>query len=275
LAKTATSDGVRGRKAVISSGTTRRRWDGLRRFAPLAVVILLAAAAYGLGWHQALSPENLARHHAVLTEMVDRHVLLALAAYVSVYAVAVTLSLPCGAILTTTGGVLFGTLLGGSAAVVGATIGATGLFLVARSAFGEFLIRRAGPRLAALANGFRKNAFNYLLFLRLVPIFPFFLVNLAPALVGVRLAPFVAATAIGIVPATFVFACVGSEFADAIAAQAQTFHACEKAGGTDCRIDFDLSEALTPQLIVALVSLGLLALIPVAMKQLQARKQRS
>ena len=81
--------------------------------------------------------------------------------------------------------------------------------------------------------GFRKDAFNYLLFLRLVPLFPFFLVNLAPAIFGVRLAPFVAATAIGIVPATFVYALAGAGLDGAIAPQVEAYRAlsCRRARG--------------------------------------------
>ncbi len=119
------------------------------------------------------------------------------------------LSLPGGAILTVIGGLLFGVIVGSVAAAVGALVGATAIFLIARSAAGEFLTRRAGPFAAKLAEGFRADAFSYLLFLRLVP-FPFWLVNLASALFGVRLSTYVAATAIGIVPATVAFAAFGA-----------------------------------------------------------------
>ena len=121
---------------------------------------------------------------------------------------AVALSIPGAAILTITGGILFGWRVGGLAALLGATTGATIVFLIARGACGESILRRAGPLAGKLAQGFRAHAFNYLLFLRLVPVFPFWLVNLAPAVVGVRLATFVLATALGIIPATFAFALV-------------------------------------------------------------------
>lgn len=274
MPEAATSSDAQGRKAVIA-GMAGRPGPGLRRFVPLAAIIVLGIVVYLSGWHRALSPENLVRHHAALSDLVDRHLFLALIAYVALYIAAVTLSLPGGAILTATGGMLFGGLTGGSAAIIGATSGATCLFLIARSAFGEFLMRRAGPRLASLAEGFREDAFSYLLFLRLIPVFPFFLVNLAPAIVGVKLAPFVAATLLGIIPATFAFAFVGAGFDDAIDAQTQSFHACEEASRTDCQIDINLTATLTPQLVVALVALGLVALIPVAVKRLQARKHRS
>lgn len=275
MPEVATNDTVRGRKTASVSKPAGRGDGGLRRLAPLAAVILVAIAVYAAGLHQAVSFENLVRHYAALVSLVDRHLFLVLAAYVGLYVAAAALSLPSGTILTLTGGVLFGGLLGGAAAIVGATLGATCLFMIARGAFGQVLTRRAGPRLAALMEGFREDAFNYLLFLRLVPVFPFFLVNLAPALVGIRLAPFVLATALGIIPATFAFAFVGAGLVDAVTSQADGFHACELAGRTDCRIDFDITMAFKPQLIAALVALGLVALIPVAAKRLLGRKRRS
>ena len=131
---------------------------------------------------------------------VTGHRLLAVLAYIGLYIAAVALSLPGAVFLTVAGGFLFGLAVGASAAVIGATIGATLIFLVARTALGEPLLRRAGPRAAQLAQGFRDDAFSYLLFLRLVPAFPFFLVNLVPAFAGVRLLPFVTATALGVIP---------------------------------------------------------------------------
>src|SRR5262249_48846660 len=138
------------------------------------------------------------------------HAVSALAAFVGLYVVAVALSIPCALFLTIAGGVLFGAVTGGIAAMIGSTLGATVLFLVARNACGETLIRRAAPLGSKLADGFRADAFSYLLFLRLVPAFPFFLVNIVPAIVGVKLSTFVLATLIGIVPATFAFAFFGS-----------------------------------------------------------------
>lgn len=243
-----------------------------RRFAPVAIVVALAGFVFLSGWHRALSLESLVRHHAALTALVDRNTLTALAGFVAIYVAVVALSLPGGTILTVTGGLLFGCVLGACAALIAATIGATIIFLIARSAVGEFLLRRAGPRLSRLATGFREHAFSYLLFLRLVPVFPFFLVNLAPALVGVRLAPFVAATALGIIPATFAFAFAGTGLNSAIDSQARSFRACEAAGRTDCKVDLDIATALTPQLFTALLILGALALVPVIAKRLYARR---
>ena len=150
----------------------------------------------------------------------------------------VALSVPVGFYLTVIGGILFGAVLGGLAALVGATIGAICIFLIARSAMGEHLVRRAGPLAEKLAQGFRADAFSYLLFLRLVPIFPFWLVNLVPALCGVSVATFAAATALGIIPATFAFAFVGAGLDSVIAAQQAAYRACVAAGRTDCRLEF-------------------------------------
>ena len=156
-------------------------------------------------------------------------------------------------------------------AFVGATIGAICIFLIAKSAIGDYLVRRAGPLAQKLARGFRADAFSYLLFLRLVPIFPFWIVNLVPALVGVKLRTFAAATAIGIIPATFVFAFVGAGLDSVIAAQQAAYQSCLAAARPDCRLAFHIDTALTPELLVPLVGLGVLALVPVLVRRLRAR----
>ena len=154
------------------------------------------------------------------------------------------LSLPAGAYLTIIGGILFGTLFGGLAAIIGASIGAIVIFCIARSALGEQLVRKAGSAAAKAAQGFRENAFSYLLFLRLVPIFPFWLVNLVSAVCGLRLTTFAAGTVLGIMPATFVFASVGSGLASVVTAQEHSYKACLAAGRADCRLTFRATDAL-------------------------------
>jgi len=235
--------------------------------------VAIALTGLTMGWQQGLSFETLARHHAALQEFIARNEVLAVAAYTLLYVALITLSVPGGAFLTVCGGVLFGPILGGVAATIGATIGGICFFLIAKSAFGERLLRRAGTRAAALTAGFRADAFSYLLFLRLVAIFPFWLVNVVAALCGVRLATFAAATAIGIIPATFAFAFVGAGLAGAIAAQEAEYEACVATTRAGCRLDFNLSEALTPELMVALALLGLLALIPVVVRRWRARSR--
>lgn len=247
----------------------------LKRFIPLGVIVGLAGIVFAMGWHRALSLETLVGHRSAIAAFVERHALLAVAAYAGLYMAVVAMSLPGGAILTIAGGIVFGTLIGGMAAIVGATIGATILFLVARSAFGEVLMRRAGPRLARLADGFRDDAFSYLLFLRLVPVFPFWLVNLAPAMFGVGLGVFFCATLIGVIPATFAFASVGAGLASAIVAQETVYNACLATGRGDCKLDFDFKAALTPELFAGFAALGVIALVPAAIKRLRARRKKA
>src|SRR5204863_6899077 len=145
---------------------------------------------------------------------------------------------PGSLFMTIAGGILFGVAVGGIATVISATIGATIIFLIAKSACGENLVRRAGPLACKLADGFKADAFNYLLFLRLVPAFPFFLVNLVPALAGVKLATFIAATAIGVLPAAFAFAFFGSGLDSVLAAQEVAYRACLASGRAECTLQF-------------------------------------
>jgi uncharacterized membrane protein YdjX (TVP38/TMEM64 family) len=243
----------------------------LRRLAPLLIIGGISAVALAMGWQRQISFESLVRHYEALRGFIAAHEVAALAAYVALYIAVAGLSLPAGAYLTIIGGILFGTLVGGLAAMIGASIGAIVIFSIAKSALGEQLVRKAGPAAAKVAQGFRENALSYLLFLRLVPVLPFWLVNLVSAICGLRLATFAAGTVIGITPATFVFASVGSGLTSVIAAQEQSYRACLAAARADCRLVFHAADALTPQLFAALAALGLLALVPVLVKRWRAR----
>ena len=246
----------------------------LRRLIPLAAIAMVAILVVAMGWHRELSLENLVRYRTALDAFVNAHGPGAIAAFVAVYIAVVALSIPGGLFLTVSGGILFGTIAGAIASVTGATIGAVIIFLIAKTAFGEHLMRRAGPLAVRLAEGFRENAFSYLLFLRLVP-FPFFVINLVAALMGVRLGTFVVATAIGIVPAAFALTFLGAGIDSAVMAQEAAYRSCLAAGGTNCVLDFNLKTAITPQLIGALVALGCAALIPVVLKRRRARRAAS
>src|SRR5712691_7409561 len=191
------------------------RRSPVRRLLPLAAIAALLIIVYAMGWHRELSLETLIRHRAAIDGFIAAHKLVAVLAYIGLYIAVAALSIPAGAWLTITGGFLFGTIVGALATIVGATVGATILFLIAQSAAGEYLARRAGARVAKFAAGFRADAFNYLLFLRLVP-----------ALLGVRLRTFVAATALGIIPATFIFAFFGAGLDSVIAAHEATYQSC-------------------------------------------------
>jgi uncharacterized membrane protein YdjX (TVP38/TMEM64 family) len=245
----------------------------LAKVLPLVMIVGAAVLIFAMGWHRELSLEALARHRAALDASIKSHFAVALGTYVGVYILAAALSIPGGLFLTITGGLLFGWLIGGLAASVGASIGATILFLVARSAFGDFVRQKAGPRVQKLAAGFQADALNYLLFLRLVPAFPFWLVNIAAAILGVSFTTFVLATSVGILPATFAFAFVGSGLDSVLDAQEQAYKACVAAARADCRLDFNLKAAVTPQILLALTFLGVIAILPVLFKRWRSRQQ--
>lgn len=252
--------------------TSEDRVQPSRRWGPLVLLIAAAAAVYASGAYEYVSLATIAEHRDALQDFVSEHWLIALCGYGLIYMAAVALSIPGAALLTMFAGFLFGWLVAGLLAVVAATAGATVVFLVARTSLGDVLVRRAGPRLHALARGFRDDAFNYLLFLRLVPLFPFWLVNIAPALFDVRLATFVAATLTGIIPGTFAFAFLGSGLDSIIAEQKAAYEECVAAGREGCAISMEAGALLRPELIIAFAALGAVALIPVVVRRLRARR---
>lgn len=213
-----------------------------------AVALVLALRFTGLG--EFLSLETLARHRAALSGFVAQNALLAALIYVAAYAGAVALSVPGAVILTLTGGFLFGALWGTAMAVVGATLGATGVFLFAKLLFGPNALDRFGAPAQRLAEAIRRNAAAYLLVLRLVPLFPFFLVNLVPAFVGVRLPVYVVTTFLGIIPGTAVFSLTGAGLGNIL-----------DAGGT-----LDLRSVLSPEILAGLLGLAALSLAAIPLK---------
>ena len=250
-----------------SSPPVGQSWGLARRILPLAVIVILAGAGYFVLGDGGISLESLVRHRATIDTFVAEHRLLAVLAYIGIYIVAVALSLPGAAFLTVAGGFLFGLLVGASAAVIGATIGATVIFLVARTALGEPLLRRAGPRSNQLAKGFRDDAFSYLLFLRLVPAFPFFAINAVAGLTRMSLRTFTLATFIGIIPGSYAFAFLGRGLGSVLDAARATHEACvAQNGAANCAYDISPSRLVTPQILWAFLALGLLALVPVALK---------
>lgn len=233
-----------------------RRPAVLKRVLPLAVLAAGLVAFFVLDLDVYFSLEALKQNREFLQMFVAENGFLAILAFAGLYAVVVAFSLPGGAIMTLAGGFLFGTVVGGMTVVVGATIGATALFLIARTALGDVLRARAGPFLTKMEDGFRKNAMSYLLVLRLVPLFPFWLVNLVPAFLGVSTGTYVIGTFLGIIPGTFVFASVGNGLGALL----------------DAGQDPDLGIIFQPNVLGPLVALALLSLVPVVYKKYQARK---
>src|SRR4029453_15155991 len=174
---------------------TSQMW---RRLAPRAILLLGPALFLLLGLERYFSFEMLSRHHATLAAWVAGNTTLAVILFVLVYALVVAFSLPIAIIITPLGGFLFGVWLGALLSGIGATPGSGGVFLAGRPPFYDLFHARAGAALARFEDGFRRDSFSYLLFLRLVPVFPFWLVNIVPALLGMRLGPYTLATLIGI-----------------------------------------------------------------------------
>jgi uncharacterized membrane protein YdjX (TVP38/TMEM64 family) len=219
-----------------------------------------AAAAFavlrwsGLGGY--LSLDTLKTHRETLTALVAGNFVLAAAAYVLVYIVAVAFSLPGAVFLTLSGGFLFGAVAGTLLTVVGATIGATLIFLFARTLFGDNALDRFGAPAARLAHGIRRNAASYLMVLRLVPLFPFFLVNLVPAFVGVPLVTYVATTFFGIMPGTAVFSLAGAGLGSVL-----------DQGGA-----ITPSSILTREIVAGLVGLAALSLATIPLRKYLAAR---
>lgn len=252
---------------------TQHETGPLRRWLPLLVLGGVIALVFGMGWHRQLTLENIAANRDRLQDVISANWALSIAAYILIYAGSVALSLPGALFLTLTGGLLFGWLAGGLATVVGATIGATIIFLIAQTAFGEHLAKRAGPAIVKLQEGFKENALSYLLFLRLVPVFPFFLVNIAPALLGVPLATYVMGTFFGIIPGTFAYASAGAGLDSVIATAKQEYQEClATAAASSCELTIKLGNLINTETKIAFALLGVVALIPVAYKAFAARK---
>lgn len=234
--------------------TTRRR-SPLRRWGLAAVLVAGFAAFFALDLDRFVSLPALARNCESLEAWVDANPALSRGAYAAMYFLAIAFSLPVGVVLTIGGGMVFGLLEGTVLTVLAATAGALAVFLAARTAVGDSLRRRAGPFAARLEAGFRENALSYLLVLRLVPLFPFWLVNIVPALLGVSTGTYALGTLLGIIPGTFVFVSVGN--------------------GLDTIIDQGrlpgIEIFLEPSVLIPLAGLTLLALVPVAYKRLRGR----
>ena len=235
--------------SVPQSADRRRRGIALR----LVIVLVFIGglvAFFALGGNDYVNIETVKRNRDALRAFVDAHDVAAPAIALLIYCAATALSLPIAIVLSLTIGFLFGRWIGTLIVVTAATAGATVLFLAARYLFADAARRRMGSVGEKINAGFTENAFLYLLFLRLVPLFPFFLVNLAPAFTTIPVATYVLATAIGIVPGTFVFVNLG-----------------QALGSID-----SLRGLLSPELAGSLALLALLALVPVVVRKIRSRQ---
>lgn len=223
----------------------------LKRLAPVLVLAAGFLAFVALGGLEWLSFDTLRAHRHDLQALVAGNFLLVAVVFTLLYALATAFSVPGGAVLTIAGGFLFGTWIATAFVVVGATIGATAVYLAARYAFRDYFHARAGRWLNRMEAGFRENEVSYMLVLRLVPLFPFFLVNLVPALLGVSFRTYTWTTLVGIVPGTLVYASVGNGLGAVF----------DRGGMPDLGIIFE------PEVLLPLIGLSLLSLLPVAYKR--------
>jgi len=239
----------------------------LWRLAPFAAIALLVALFFATGLHRAFGVEAIMAKRDWLRAYVDEHPVRAGLYYVLIYVAFVSVSLPGAWWLSVMGGFLFGWLLGGALAVVSGTIGAVAIFLAARTSVGGALARRAGPKIQRFLAGFKRNAFSYLLLMRLIPLIPFWVNNIAPALVGARLGSFAAATFLGIIPVTFAFAAAGEGLDATMAAGSEAREACLAQGRADCAPDIGLADVVTTQTLIAFAVIGALSALPILLRR--------
>ena len=237
-----------------SSSDSKKK--GFGRFLPVVIIAIALAGFFGLGLHQYFTLDTLRDNREVLQNWVERDLVLAVAIFIGIYAAAVAISFPGASILTIFGGYLFGLTIGVPAIVVAATLGATIIFLVARSAFGVALADRVSGFAARMERGFREGELSYMFILRLAPVFPFWGVNIAAGVLKVSVRNFVVGTFFGIIPGTFVYASIGNAAGAAF----------------DAGDDISLSGILLkPETLLPIIGLIALALMPVIIRQFTNR----
>ncbi len=231
------------------------RLYSIRRLLPLGLIGAGLALFFLLGFDRFLTFDSLSEHRKMVMEWTYANYALAVVGFILTYYVAVMFSLPGAVWMTLAGGFLFGAIEATVYVVFGATLGAIAIFLAARYAFGDYFRAKAGSGLDKMKEGFQDNALSYLFVLRLIPLFPFWLVNLVPAFLGVPLRTYTIGTFLGIIPGTFVYASVGNGLG-------AVFEAGDKP---------DLTMIFTPEIYAPMVGLALLSLVPVVYKKLRKR----
>lgn len=225
---------------------------GPARFLPLAIVAVALGAFFLFDLDRYFSLEALRDNRAALKAWVAGSPMVALGAFILLYAAAVAISFPGASILTVFGGFLFGLAVGVPAIVFAATLGAVIVYFAAKTAAGDFFRERAKGFLAQMEKGFRENELSYMLLLRLAPVFPFWAVNIGAGALGVSLRNYVVGTFFGIIPGSFVYASIGN-------AAGAAFDAGE---------DVTLTGILTkPTTLLPLAGLAALALLPILLKR--------
>ena len=221
------------------------------RYIPVSIIILGIIIFSLSDANEFLSFETLAANRSSLLEFAHNFNILSVFIFIVSYIVLTTVSLPGGVWLTLTGGFIFGGWLGGLYVVIGATTGGTMIFLIVRYLLADVFRTKVGTRLYKIEDKLKENAFSYLLFARLVPLFPFWLVNIVPALFNVRLHTYILASFIGIIPGTLVYSHVGAGLGIVF--------------DTDSKPDLDV--LFEPGILLPLLSLAALSLAPIIYKK--------
>lgn len=230
----------------------------LRRFISLIFILIFIAFAYFSGLTESVTLENWSKAEKPVRNFIKDHPYLAPLLFMAIYMAYTALSLPAGFVLSIIGGTLFPQPYSTLYVVIAATLGASVLFFIARTSGREFFQEKSGPFLQKMEKGFHRDAASYMLFLRLVPAFPFFLVNIASAILGVPFFTFLWTTFLGIIPASFVFTQAG----------AGLMMILEKMNGEP----FTLKTIFNTQVNIALISLGILSLFPIVIKRWRGRE---
>lgn len=216
------------------------------RWLPVLILLGLLGVFFIFRLDRYLSFAALREHRALLLSWTQNHFALSILLFMMCYTLAVAISIPGAVFLTLAGGFLFGVLWGVLLVVISATLGATVLFFAVRTALGEWLAKKASGWVSRMRQGFQENAFSYLLTLRLIPLFPFWVVNIVPAILNVSAKTFITATFIGIIPGSFVYVLVGNGLSQVFATNQTP----------------NLGIIFEPQVLGPLLALAALSLIP-------------
>lgn len=228
----------------------------IMKFLPLIIIAGGFALAYFMGWFKYLDPQLIVDNADYLQDLVANNFLLVLIGFIVAYALLTMFMLPAS-ILTIAGGFLFGVWIGAPATVLGATVGACALFLAAKTSLQDMLKSVAGPFVSKMEAGFNENALSYLFTLRLIPVFPFAVVNIAPALLGAKFRDYFFTTALGIMPGTFAYSLIGDGLRKTIA---------NAAGNENIDVAALMGETFV-NMLPAFAALAAVALIPVIYKK--------
>ena len=237
----------------IQAASTRGKLS-VSRLWSLAIIVAGACIFFNLGWDRYLTFDALRENRETLLHWTSDNRVLAITLFIIVYVAVVAFSLPGAIWMTLGGGFLFGTALSIAVVVFAATLGAVAIFLIARYALADYFRVKMGSAGDRIEAGFRENALSYLLFLRLIPLFPFWLVNLVPAFVGVSLRTYAIGTFVGIIPGSAVFCSVGNGLGVVF-----------DAGGTP-----DLGIIFQPKILGPIFALAIMSLLPVIYRRIRS-----